>query len=264
MDSSIMDDSMDNFDESDAFSPVATSVSVHASILTHLRAYSVPFLERLANRTQKAKAKPAPKKVTTSKAPPKKLVQTTLKTKVAPKKRPKPDSDDEGSLGDGDSREDGSDLSNTPPSTKKQKKEPAPKKQGAKPLQVVENESMTVDKPSGAKAKAQTATELYQKLTQLEHIIKRPDTYIGSVERTEEQMWVYNSETEQMESRKVSFVPGLYKIFDEILVNAADNKQNDPSMKFIKVTINREKGEITIENDGRGIPIEIHEVSHPT
>lgn len=119
---------------------------------------------------------------------------------------------------------------------------------------------MALDKPTGSKAKTQTATELYQKLTQLEHIIKRPDTYIGSVERTDEQMWVFNSETEQMESRKVSFVPGLYKIFDEILVNAADNKQNDPSMKFIKVTINREKGEISIENDGRGIPIEIHEV----
>jgi DNA topoisomerase II len=263
MDSSVMDDSVDNFDDSDAFSPVATSVSVYTSILTHLRAYGVSFLESLANRTQKVKAKPAPKKATTSKAPPKKLVQTTLKTKTVPKKRPKPDSDDESSLGDGDSRQNGSDLSNTPPSTKKQKKGPALKKQGTKPIQVVENESMAIGKPSGSKAKAQTATELYQKLTQLEHIIKRPDTYIGSVERTDEQMWVYNSETEQMESRKVSFVPGLYKIFDEILVNAADNKQNDPSMKFIKVTIDREKGEISIENDGRGIPIEIHEVGHP-
>lgn len=189
-----------------------------------------------------------------------------MKTKTAPKKRPKPDSDDESSLGDGNSRQDGSDLSNTPPSAKKQKKVPAPKKGPApkklagNPLQVVENESMAIDKPTASKAKAQTATELYQRLTQLEHIIKRPDTYIGSVERTDEQMWVFNSETEQMESRKVSFVPGLYKIFDEILVNAADNKQNDPSMKFIKVTIDREKGEISIENDGRGIPIEIHEV----
>jgi DNA gyrase/topoisomerase IV subunit B len=63
-----------------------------------------------------------------------------------------------------------------------------------------------------------------------------------------------------MELRKVSFVPGLYKIFDEILVNAADNKQRDPSMKNIKVVVDREKGEISVENDGAGIPIEIHEV----
>ncbi|GAM89821.1 hypothetical protein ANO11243_078600 [Dothideomycetidae sp. 11243] len=96
-------------------------------------------------------------------------------------------------------------------------------------------------------------------LTQLEHILKRPDTYIGSVERTEQQMWVYNSQTEVMENRDVSFVPGLYKIFDEILVNAADNKQNDKNMNEIRVWVDREKGEIAIRNNGRGIPIEIHQ-----
>ena len=93
----------------------------------------------------------------------------------------------------------------------------------------------------------------------LEHIIKRPDTYIGSIERNERQMWVYNSEKEAIEFREISFVPGLYKIFDEILVNAADNKQNDKNMDTIKVKIDREKGEISVMNNGRGIPIEIHE-----
>ena len=60
--------------------------------------------------------------------------------------------------------------------------------------------------------------------------------------------------------REVSFVPGLYKIFDEILVNAADNKQRDKNMDTIKVTVDREKGEISVYNNGRGIPIEIHDV----
>ena len=64
-----------------------------------------------------------------------------------------------------------------------------------------------------------------------------------------------------MELRKVSFVPGLYKIFDEILVNAADNKQRDKNMKNIRVVIDREKGEISVENDGEGIAVQIHEVS---
>lgn len=96
-------------------------------------------------------------------------------------------------------------------------------------------------------------------LTQLEHIIKRPDTYIGSVERSEKQMWVYNTELDSMELREVSFVPGLYKIFDEILVNAADNKQRDKNMDTIKVTLDREKGEISVLNNGRGIPIEMHQ-----
>jgi DNA topoisomerase-2 len=90
--------------------------------------------------------------------------------------------------------------------------------------------------------------------------MKRPDTYIGSVERQSDKMWVYNSTTESMEFREVSYVPGLYKIFDEILVNAADNKQNDKNMSEIRVTVDRETGEISVKNDGKGIPIEIHKV----
>lgn len=72
-------------------------------------------------------------------------------------------------------------------------------------------------------------------------------------------MWVFNPQTESMESRKVSYVPGLYKIFDEVLVNAADNKQRDKNMDEIKVTIDREHGAISVWNNGRGIPIEMHE-----
>jgi DNA topoisomerase-2 len=70
---------------------------------------------------------------------------------------------------------------------------------------------------------------------------------------------VWNASLERMEKRAVSFVPGLFKIFDEILVNAADNKRRDDTMKYIKVTINPELGEISVENDGNGIPVEVHE-----
>jgi DNA topoisomerase-2 len=52
-------------------------------------------------------------------------------------------------------------------------------------------------------------------------------------------MWVYDSEVDKLVFREISYVPGLYKIFDEILVNAADNKQRDPKMKVIKVSINK-------------------------
>jgi DNA topoisomerase II len=47
------------------------------------------------------------------------------------------------------------------------------------------------------------------------------------------------------------------------LVNAADNKIRDPTMDHIKVTVDRENGSISIFNNGRGIPIEIHEVATP-
>jgi DNA topoisomerase-2 len=78
---------------------------------------------------------------------------------------------------------------------------------------------------------------IYQKKSQLEHILLRPDSYVGSIEFTTQQMWVYDEEV-GMNLRDVSFVPGLYKIFDEILVNAADNKQRDRKMDTIKIEIN--------------------------
>lgn len=51
-------------------------------------------------------------------------------------------------------------------------------------------------------------------------------------------MWVYDTALKKMVYREIKYVPGLYKIFDEILVNAADNKQRDPKMSIIKVDIN--------------------------
>lgn len=63
--------------------------------------------------------------------------------------------------------------------------------------------------------------------------------HLGSVEPVTESMWVYDTEGDAMVQREITYVPGLYKIFDEILVNAADNKQRDPTMDTIKIDINK-------------------------
>lgn len=51
------------------------------------------------------------------------------------------------------------------------------------------------------------------------------------------------------------------KIFDEVLVNAADNKQRDPNMNTLKVEVDPEEGLIRIWNNGKGIPVAKHPVS---
>lgn len=175
------------------------------------------------------------------------------------KKRPKPDTEDEISEAEVNEFEDESLLAHTPPKAKKAKPAPAVSKAGKKPLADVVNDAMAADGVADDKPKkGKRVSEQYQMISHLEHIVKRPDTYIGSTERTEKQTWVFNSQLEGMEFREISYVPGLYKIFDEILVNAADNKQNDKNMDEIKVTIDSEQGEISVWNNGRGIPIEIH------
>ncbi|EKE37602.1 hypothetical protein ENUP19_0294G0003 [Entamoeba nuttalli] len=107
--------------------------------------------------------------------------------------------------------------------------------------------------------------DIYVKLSHKEQILTRPDTYIGSVERNDEQVWIYEEPSEQynegrMIQKVISLAPGLFKIYDEILVNASDNFQRDPKMTTIKVTI--EGNSITVYNNGKGIPIEIHKKEH--
>ncbi|KAL0063257.1 DNA topoisomerase 2 [Marasmius tenuissimus] len=103
-----------------------------------------------------------------------------------------------------------------------------------------------------------TASEKYQKLSQREHILIRPDSYIGSIETITQAMWTFDADTKRMVYREVQYVPGFFKIVDEILVNAADNKINDPNMDTLKIDIDVEEGTISVYNNGKGIPIEMH------
>lgn len=105
-----------------------------------------------------------------------------------------------------------------------------------------------------------TVEKTYKKVTQLEHVLLRPDTYVGSCVTTDAPGWVVesNESNESMRLRDVRYVPGLYKIVDEILVNANDHKVRDPSLREIRVSLDPVEGRITIRNDGSGIPVEIH------
>uniref|UniRef100_T1IP94 DNA topoisomerase 2 n=1 Tax=Strigamia maritima TaxID=126957 RepID=T1IP94_STRMM len=116
------------------------------------------------------------------------------------------------------------------------------------------------DSPPMIQPKDMGVERIYQKKTQLEHILLRPDTYIGSVEPVTELMWIYDNERESMVKREITYVPGLFKIFDEILVNAADNKQRDKKMDCIKIEIDPLSNLIVVYNNGQGIPVVEHKV----
>ncbi|KAK7507966.1 hypothetical protein BaRGS_00000931 [Batillaria attramentaria] len=113
-------------------------------------------------------------------------------------------------------------------------------------------------KTSKAADKRLSVERIYQKKSQLEHILLRPDTYVGSIESVTQQMWVMDDETNTMVLKDITFVPGLYKIFDEIIVNAADNKVRDPDMNCLKIDIDPENNRIKIWNNGKGIPVVEH------
>ena len=77
-------------------------------------------------------------------------------------------------------------------------------------------------KPTQAQAPAQELAK-YQKMSDKEHILKKPDTYIGSIEMTEAETFVYDSATSSIVMRPIHYIPGLYKLFDEGAVNSRDH-----------------------------------------
>jgi DNA topoisomerase-2 len=97
----------------------------------------------------------------------------------------------------------------------------------------------------------------YEKMTQREHVLARPDTYIGDIEPTKEKMWIYDQE--KIVKEEIIFTPAFLKIFDEVLVNARDASVNDKTCDTIKVEYNKEEGYISVWNNGdNGIPVEEH------
>ena len=117
-----------------------------------------------------------------------------------------------------------------------------------------------------ARPRVKTVEETYQKKTQLEHILLRPDTYIGSVEPLTQPMFVLDENDHDVErgppriiQREITYTPGFYKIFDEIVVNAADNKQRDPTnMDRMEIDFDTERGIISVMNNGKSIPVVKH------
>ncbi|CAG8714470.1 10616_t:CDS:2, partial [Funneliformis mosseae] len=117
----------------------------------------------------------------------------------------------------------------------------------------------TPNKPRKKQTPNTTPKPAVEELLSLEHVLLRPDSYVGSLEALKEKKWVFYSEMQRLVYREITYVPGLYKIVDEILVNA-DNKVRDDKMNLIKVDIDEEGGQISIFNNGKGIPIEMHNV----
>jgi len=114
-------------------------------------------------------------------------------------------------------------------------------------------------------------SELYKKMSHVEHVLEKPDSYVGSTEIEETEQYILNDDDPsniKIEKTSFSYCPAFYKCFDELLVNAFDHSKRQLSkiksgnslavkVSNIKVEISVEEGSISIYNDGDGIDIEI-------
>jgi DNA topoisomerase-2 len=108
----------------------------------------------------------------------------------------------------------------------------------------------------------------YQQKTERDHVLDNPDTYIGSVETVDTNMWIMNDSCSAIFEKNISLVPGLFKLFDEGIVNCRDHvirmqqainngAENALPVTYIDVSIQAD-GTIIMVNDGNGIDVAQH------
>jgi DNA topoisomerase-2 len=101
----------------------------------------------------------------------------------------------------------------------------------------------------------------YERLTHVEHILKRPDTYVGSLPPESSSYWIRDGE--RFKLSELSASPALVKIFDEVLVNAIDAHSTHPK-KVSKIEVVTGKDFVFVRNYGVSIPIKKHETEKGT
>ena len=105
----------------------------------------------------------------------------------------------------------------------------------------------------------------YQKKSDKQHVLDNPDTYTGSMEKTEYETYIYYDDENHIVSKQLEIIPGLYKLFDEGIVNCRDHyvrmqqstKQDSIKVSNISISVS-DDGTITMTNDGNGIDVEKH------
>lgn len=87
-----------------------------------------------------------------------------------------------------------------------------------------------------------TIEEIYQKKSPIQHVLDRPDTYVGSTSRITKNTWILNFENSTIIQKEISYVPALYRIVDELLVNAVDNHHREnTNTNILKVRLKENK-----------------------
>jgi len=114
----------------------------------------------------------------------------------------------------------------------------------------------------------QALSHKYQQKTDKQHILDNPDTYIGSIENVDADMWILNETGTNIIEKNIKYIPGLFKLFDEGIVNCRDhvirmqqavanNIANSIPVSYIDISI-QEDGTIIMINDGNGIDVAEH------
>lgn len=97
----------------------------------------------------------------------------------------------------------------------------------------------------------------YKVLNHIDHILLRPQTYLGSNKPHTSNKWLFMND--KMVKEEITYVPSFIKIFDEILMNSVDESKRNNQLNRVEVSVNEKTGEISVKDNG-GIEVVIHKV----
>jgi DNA topoisomerase-2 len=102
----------------------------------------------------------------------------------------------------------------------------------------------------------------YVKMNPIDHVLLRPDMYVGSTRSRQIEDFVVTNENYLICKKTINISPAILRIFIEPLSNAIDNlarsKEHGVKMSKISVSFDKLTGETSISNDGDIIPVEIN------
>ena len=115
-----------------------------------------------------------------------------------------------------------------------------------------------------------TTVKDFKSYTDIEHVKAKPSMYIGAIQNCKEARWIIEDKENTSEKEaihvEIDSNPGLEQCILELMTNAADHAQRCKTLKeqnqdveqVSKIKITLEKDNISIYNNGQGIPLETH------
>ncbi len=101
----------------------------------------------------------------------------------------------------------------------------------------------------------------YIELTDREHVLLRPTNYMTETKRVERETLIFDSDTNKIIKKTVTYPPAITHLFGEILSNAGDNVDRSKRNGFPPGKIEVEMGltSISVKNGGKPIAVTINE-----
>ena len=118
-----------------------------------------------------------------------------------------------------------------------------------------------IEKPTKVKNKTTEKilkTQLVKKLSEKDHILLRSGMYLGSSTLTKSKEYIISKNEkgdDYFKEIEISYVPGLVKIFNELIDNSIDEYVRTDGKFANKIDVTVDNISFSVQDNGRGIPV---------